>query len=275
MSIPGVFCFFLLDHPSQFQYPEMVDFYSALATYYDEVFPPDPAAKDFVSSSMETGALAAILDIGCATGKLAFALAEAGHSVTAIDLDERMIGYARQSQGNAKPHGAGNAREVHPVEFIAADMLDIKRLFSGRLFDRVLCFGNTLVHLPDREAISSFLSQARGLLARRGKLLIQILNYDHILSRGIANLPAIETQNLVFTRAYAARPDNRLDFSTSLQDRNTNTIVKSVIPLLPLVQAEADRLLSEAGFGSREYFGSFTRASLSQESFVLVVEASP
>jgi hypothetical protein len=67
-------------------------------------------------------------------------------------------------------------------------MLSIGKTFAGRCCDGILCFGNTLVHLPDEAAIASFLWQSHQLVNPSGKLLIQILNYEYILDNKITAL---------------------------------------------------------------------------------------
>ncbi|RPJ08781.1 MAG: class I SAM-dependent methyltransferase [Spirochaetaceae bacterium] len=251
-----------------------MDFYSALCAHYNEVFPLDPTVSDFVQASLELTPDANqsgsnILDIGCATGSLALSLATMGHRVMGIDLDAEMISMSNRAAANLP---AGLMRFT--PEFLVADMMNISKQFAHESFDRILCMGNTLVHLPDQIAIADFFAQSRALLAADGKLLVQILNYDRILDHGIMSLPAIETKNMVFTREYHMRTDNRLDFCTNLTGRETRKTVTNVVPLLPLTKAEVDELLLAAGYKTRNYFGSFTRTLFSQESFVLVIEAS-
>ncbi|MBN1525878.1 MAG: class I SAM-dependent methyltransferase [Spirochaetales bacterium] len=237
-----------------------MDFYTALADYYDEIFPLENLVVEFAEKSISTSSLrATILDIGCATGRLAAALAKKGHQVTGIDLDEKMISMAQENTTNAR--------------FQTADMLNIGLLFYETAFSHILCFGNTLVHLPNQEAVESFLSQAFTLLEKNGKLIVQILNYDHILAEHSMILPAIETKSLVFERKYSEREDGRLDFNTNLVIKKTNSVFASSVPLLPLQKDDLDTLVQMAGFSDISYYSGFNREKYRADAFVLVVEA--
>ena len=113
-----------------------MDLYTALAAHYDDVFPVTPAKLGFARSIVGDPPQR-ILDIGCATGSLAIALAQEGHRVTGVDLDAEMIELARRRPG-------GGA-----VEFRAMDMRDVAPSLPAGAFDTVLCLGNNLPHLSD------------------------------------------------------------------------------------------------------------------------------
>ncbi len=240
-----------------------MELYSLLARHYDELFPLYPAVVDFVRSARPEGA---VLDVGCATGSLGLSLLEKGYGVTGVDLDQAMVAIARSRTRRHRTH-PGQA------EFLEADMLRLDERFSAGRFDIVTCFGNTLVHLPDPEAVLRFFSQARGLLAPSGVLLFQVLNYQYIRRAAVRLLPVLETPALVFRREYRDRPDGRLDFSVSLLERASGVLMSDTVPLQPLEKDELDRLLKRAGFPDRRYCGGFDRRPFDPQGLVLVVEA--
>jgi SAM-dependent methyltransferase len=81
----------------------------------------------------------AILELGVGTGRLAFALAEQGFSMTGIDIAPAMLAQAAARRAEAHPEVARR------VELKRADMtaLDLKRTF-----DLVICPYFTLAHVP-------------------------------------------------------------------------------------------------------------------------------
>ncbi len=238
--------------------------YSLMAERYDEIFPLDHAVVDFIRSSVtEASGPMKALDVGCATGSLARALASDGWEVTGIDTDETMLAAARE-------RAAGADR----LRFIAGDMRRLETAFPAASFDVVLCLGNTLVHLEDERAMGKFLGQARALLAPGGNLLIQIMNYDFILAGDLRPFPDVETASLVFRRSYARRDDGRLDFHISLTDKQAGRTHVGEFPLYPLTHDALARLLEEAGFTGAEFFGDFKRGPWSAESRLLVTRAS-
>jgi len=136
--------------------------YSLMAEHYEEIFPLDPAVVEFVRSAISGKGDGAVLDVGCATGSLARALAADGWNVTGIDTDEAMLAIARERAG-----AIGGSEAARP-RFIRGDMRALEGLFPAASFDLVLCLGNTLVHLEDGRAIGDFLRRARALLAPEG-----------------------------------------------------------------------------------------------------------
>jgi glycine/sarcosine N-methyltransferase len=152
-------------------------FYSSISKYYPEIFPYNPLQLQFVTGIAGNLAGQQILDIGCATGELAFQLAKAGAEVTGIDLNEDLLQQAK-------------AGKVHPkLSFQKGNMLELKNDFQSETFDTVLCFGNTLVHLTSQKLILDMLHGVNAVLKPGGIFLLQILNYDYILSEPVTELP--------------------------------------------------------------------------------------
>lgn len=78
------------------------------------------------------GPPARVLDAGCGTGRIAVRLAELGHPVVGVDVDEPMLAQARE----AAPH-------------LRWELGDLATLDLGERFDLVLVAGNTIPLLED------------------------------------------------------------------------------------------------------------------------------
>ena len=88
------------------------EFYSSISKYYSEIFPYKPMQLQFVKNRVGELAGKQILDIGCATGELAFQLAVDGAEVTGIDLNEDLLNQAKDAK-------------VHPnLQFQIGNMLE-------------------------------------------------------------------------------------------------------------------------------------------------------
>lgn len=107
---------------------------------------------------------ARVLDLGCAEGYLARALAERGCAVVGVEYDARAAEVARE---------ACSAVFVGDVENAA-----IRRQVDGE-FDRIL-FGDVLEHLRDPAAV---LRWAAGLLAPDGRAVVSLPNIAHWSAR--------------------------------------------------------------------------------------------
>lgn len=236
-----------------------MDFYTALSTYYDEIFAVKQSDMDFIGSFIPPSGR--VLDVGCGTGNKTVLLKNAAH-VTAIDLDAGMIEYAHKH--HARPH----------ILYQQMDMRHIAEQFGNKSvgkdsFDTVLCLGNTLVHLSKNE-LGPFLHAVKELLCEGASSVIQILNYDRILAKNISQLPLIETEHTTFTRRYHFVNDE-MHFHTSITLRATGKSVDNDIILYPLRKNTLEQLLSTAGFRNVNWYGSFAGAPLSEDSFVSIV----
>jgi 2-polyprenyl-3-methyl-5-hydroxy-6-metoxy-1,4-benzoquinol methylase len=221
------------------------------------------AHSEYVKNTIEELHECSLLDIGCGTGNLSIDLANHTKNITAIDFDSAMLKMAQK-----KGFGIAN------LNFRNLNMLDIASTFPANSFDCVVCFGNTLVHLPSRFDIFDFLHQTKVLLKNGGKLLVQIINYDRILDLKLDHLPTIENDRVKFERNYSFDPlQEKMDFETILTIKKTGEQIKNHIELLPLRKAEIDKLLKEAGFSKICFYGNFRKDKLLCDSVSLVFEA--
>lgn len=238
-----------------------MDFYQAISKHYREIFPLNPMQSNFVKGSFSSLREKTLLDVGCGKGDLVLDLSTSIGLLTGIDLDSSMLEDARAA-------ASGN------TTFMRLDMMKLRKQFGEGSFDGLLCFGNTLVHLPNQLSISDFLQQARIVLKGEGKLLLQIINYDRILDQDVRSLPTIETENCSFVRNYLYDSKAHLvDFETRLIIKASGESILNNIRLYPLRKAELHSMLLDAGFSSISYFGNFRRDPLERNSIPLVVEA--
>jgi glycine/sarcosine N-methyltransferase len=236
-------------------------FYSSISKYYPEIFPYNPLQLQFVTGIAGNLAGQQILDIGCATGELAFQLAKAGAEVTGIDLNEDLLQQAK-------------AGKVHPkLSFQKGNMLELKNDFQSETFDTVLCFGNTLVHQTSQKLILDMLHGVNAVLKPGGIFLLQILNYDYILSEQVTELPLIETENIKFVRYYAFNENSQLvSFQTELHLKNEGKVIINETPLLALKSNELKRMLEITGFEGTEIFANFKEKPFGGKHLPLVLK---
>jgi 2-polyprenyl-3-methyl-5-hydroxy-6-metoxy-1,4-benzoquinol methylase len=102
-----------------------------------------------------------VLDVGCATGYLARALAEQDCIVTGVEYDPEAAEEARPSL----------------KEVVVADLetVDLVAQFDGQTFDAIV-FGDVLEHLTDADGV---LKSATQLLAPDGAIVISVPNVSH------------------------------------------------------------------------------------------------
>lgn len=116
---------------------------AALARLYDLDLLDDPGDLD-LWLALAGRADGPILELAAGTGRLAVALAEAGHHVTAVDLDPAMLGRAR-----ARAAAAELADDR--IEFVEADLLGLRLPGAGRHAMAFIAL-NSLMLLASRAA---------------------------------------------------------------------------------------------------------------------------
>jgi len=235
-------------------------FYTSIAKYYQHIFPANPAQVKFLSNILPYNG-ARVLDVGCATGDLSFALTRFGFPVWAFDFEAEMIEMAQ----NAK-----SEETMFPI-FEQLDMRLLDLHYPKAFFDTVICFGNTLVHLLNDDEIRKFLHAAHKVLSKDGTLTIQLLNYHHILENQIKSLPPIDNKFINFDRRYEFTEGSSLiDFNTKLTIKSTGEVIQNTVKLYAITQAKLQELLEESGFEKFEYFGSFMSEPLKADSLPLI-----
>jgi len=236
-------------------------FYTSIAPHYQHIFPFNPAQIEFLRYVLPYNG-ARVLDVGCATGELAFALTHFGFPTWAFDFDEQMVQIAQKTKSE---------EAMFPV-FEQLDMRQIGERFPEAYFDTIICFGNTLVHLLGDDDIRKFIQSAFKVLSPEGKLTIQILNYQHILENQIKSLPLIDNEHIRFERNYEFGGETGLiDFNTKLTVKSTGQEIINSTKLYAIRQNKLQELLEEAGFSSIEFFGSFNCEPLTASSLPLVL----
>lgn len=233
-------------------------FYSSISKYYSDIFPYKPVQLKFVDNKLAGLREQRILDIGCATGELAFQLAESGADVIGIDLNEDLL--AQTGSGgfqSASKNSGWETAETNP-KFRKGNMLELTSDFRAGEFDAILCFGNTLVHLQSEDLVAKMLREVFTVLKPGGQFLLQILNYDHIIKNQICELPLLETTQIKFIRNYKFTEGSELiGFHTELEIKAENLTVSNETPLLALKSKQLQTLLQEAGFENIQLYANF------------------
>lgn len=239
---------------------ENMSFYTSIHQQYDFIFPLNPNQVSIIESEMHPSSK--ILDIGCATGNLAIEIAKKGMQVNAFDLDAQMIELAKQKLNS------------EAINFRVSNMLNISTDYAHQQFSGVICFGNTLVHLTNKNLIEDFIKAVNSLLKNGGKFILQILNYDYILNEKITELPVIENDKIKFVRKYEFMENGLLNFITHLTIKENKQVIDNQIELLPITKNEIIKILADQGFSAIQVFGNFAKMQLNETSLPLVVTAT-
>jgi SAM-dependent methyltransferase len=104
------------------------------------------------------------VDLGAGPGMHAIPLAALGFSVLAIDACGSLIEELRE-----------RAKSL-PIRTVEADLQEFRRHLDGPV-DALLCMGDTLTHLPSRDAVEALLNDAANALGRPGVFIATFRDY--------------------------------------------------------------------------------------------------
>jgi SAM-dependent methyltransferase len=213
-----------------------------------------------------------VLELGCGSGRVALALADAGHAVHGIDTSEAMLAIARQK-----------ARERRLGATFAVG--DMRKLSSERDFALVFCALDTLLHLQSAADLRDTLSAASRVLRPGGMLAFDIVNpapdllamRDGVvrLQSSFAGRDGIEVTHFV---AWDIDPETQIieteHFYDALGDDGLVRRRRTSFPLRYLEQAEVEAALQAADFQRVEVYGSAKLDPLEPDSDRLIYVAT-
>ncbi len=211
--------------------------YKKIKDYYDYIFPKNIKQLEFIESIRALAEDELVLDVGSATGNLSELISTKAR-VIGIDLDEGLL---------------EKARTKSDIDFRLMNMLDIDKLENN--YDRVVSFGNTLVHLKNETEVREFFKKVYSKLKVDGLFIVQILNYEKILDEKVTSLPLIDNEYIRFERRYDLS-EERVRFYTKLFIKEDGSILKGEIDLYPLKRKDIKSLLGETGFKEIEFYSS-------------------
>ncbi len=224
-------------------------FYTQFAETYESIFPFSSAVYEFLRRHLPTPP-AFVLDVGCGTGHYAGPLSQDGYTAIGVDLDAAMIDYARA--------------HYPAVDFQVMNMLNIGKL--GQSFDGVACIGNTAAHLTHRQ-FGLFAGAVRDVLATGGPFILQVMNWDYVLTQTKVTFPVIEgAGEAVFYREYRDVSEAQVTFATRLEVRG-NTVFEETVPLYPMRSEELVTRVVALGFDLVEHAGSYAGVPFDPDVF--------
>ncbi len=239
-----------------------MNFYTDMSGYYDLLFPVSAEQEKFFAEIVRDFRPMKILDAACGSGNQMLCFAKRGLSCFGFDINPDMVTLAQEKLS-----------EYENIVVKEGSFGMMRKLFDTG-FDLILNLGNSLVHVPKKEA-NLFISQAAEMLKNNGILLLQILNYDRILEERIEELPPllIEKEDLSFKRLYSFTENEKIMFTTEIDVPSKGITFSHTIPLYPLKQAELLEMVKQAGLTVMGTFPGYVGKKFEADSEAIVVMA--
>jgi SAM-dependent methyltransferase len=244
---------------------------SFIADYYDESPIVKGRTQDvafYREAAREHGD--PILELGCGTGRITMALAEAGQRVTGLDLSERMLERAVQKRA------ALRVEERERLHLIQGDMT---KFDLGEKFRLIIIPFRPLQHLLEVEQQIACLECARKHLGPDGRLVLDVFQTDAERMHDPVHQREIPVTEYKTTDGRKVRISERVAaFHRALQ-RNDVEMIFSVEhpggrkerlvfawPLRYFFRYEVEHLLARCGFRVLAEYGNFDRTAIRNDS---------
>lgn len=248
-----------------------------IAEYYDAspVVTGRPDLPFYLSAAREFGD--PVLDLGCGTGRITLALAEAGHRATGLDISENMLERAEQKR-NALPR---EARErLHLVEG------DMTGFDLGEKFRLVIIPFRPFQHLLETRQQLECLAAVRKHLAPGGRLVLDVFHTDARRIHDPAFLEETTVAEYDMSAGRRVRLTERVTAFHRAMQQNAVEMIYNVRhadgreerlvmawSLRYFFRYEVEHLLARAGFRVAALYGNFGRSALKDDSPEMIFTA--
>jgi SAM-dependent methyltransferase len=253
---------------------------SFIADYYDESPIVKGRTQDvayYCDAAREFGD--PILELGCGTGRITMALAEAGRQITGLDLSERMLEHAVAKRATLPTEARGRLHLIHG---------DMTQFDLGDKFRLVIIPFRPFQHLLEVKQQIDCLDSVRKHLIPGGRLILDVFQTDAERMHS----PSYQQETLVTeyktTMGRKVRINERVAAFHRAEQRNDIEMIFSVEhadgrnerlvfawPLRYFFRYEIEHLLARCEFRVKALYGNFDRTPLADSSPEMIFVAEP
>jgi SAM-dependent methyltransferase len=244
---------------------------SFIADYYDESPVVKGRTQDvafYRQAACEYGD--PILELGCGTGRITMALADAGKRITGLDLSERMLERAVEKRA---------ALRVEARERLHLIQGDMTKFDLGEKFRLIIIPFRPLQHLLEVEQQIACLDCVRKHLAPGGRLVLDVFQTDaermhdpiHQRDTLVTEYKTTDGRKVRISERVAAfhraeqRNDVEMIFSVEHAGGQKERLVFAW-PLRYFFRYEVEHLLARCGFRVGAGYGNFDRTAIRDDS---------
>jgi SAM-dependent methyltransferase len=223
------------------------DFARRYDRFFDEFGQHDPAYEAFFRSLFDKYQVHKILDCACGTGHDLHLFKTLGCEVYGSDVSEAMLAQARE---NLSSHGLD-------IPLQRVDFRELPQHFNMR-FDAVACLSTSLPHLLEEAQIIRALTSIRAVLRDQGILVLTQGMCDKQLRERPRYIPVLNSRDFsrVFVMEYA-RETLQIDILDLLHTEGEQVFDVASVTYRVMLRDDYERLLSQAGFAGRHYYGNY------------------
>lgn len=234
-----------------------------LVEYYDELFPVTQAQYDFYTGLMEEFQKPVkFLTIGCGTGVMENYLAKQMTDVTGLETIKDLLESATRK----------HRTQLMSLRFFKMSTIEMVRFLGKNFYNVISCLNDRIIFIHDKILLRKFFFDCKQLLAKDGKIILQLSNYNLYKNKSSSVMPEISSVRVSLSSKLEYVNDEEYAFS-----RNIKTGSGKILPVYqkasvyPIVPLEIEDFAKEAGFTSIEYFADFEKNPFTPQSPSMVV----
>jgi SAM-dependent methyltransferase len=219
-----------------------------------------------------------VLELGCGTGRVTSAIAEAGYRVVGLDISKRMLERAAEKRAGLATDTRKRIRLVHG---------DMTQFELGEIFPTIIIPFRPFQHLLETEQQLGCLSCARKHLAPGGRLIVDFFQTDaermhdpmFLKEAVISEYDLPGGRHVMLSERVAAfhrglqRNDVEMIFRVTHADGKQERLVMAWT-LRYFFRYEVEHLLARSGFRVEALYGDFDGSPLEDDSPEMVFVAS-
>lgn len=233
-------------------YNKSMEFTQDILEYYDELFPVSQSQKDFFFALVEgKNPPPRVLSIGCGGSNFEHILSRKGCDVTGIDDNSLLL------------EAASRRRRIPGVtiRFFKMSMLEMARFLAEGFYSVVYCINNRISGVHDDILMKKFFFDCKKLLAKNGKLILQLPNYLFFTNEPVCKLPSTQSiRAKLHTKIFTSSDGEK----TLLQQVETSSgkliAVTDHEKLIPITTKDIEELAMATGFTKVEFFNDYDKS---------------
>ena len=180
------------------------------------------------------------VDLGAGCGFQSIPLAQLGFSVTAVDIDSKLL---HELEGHA---------EGLAINAIQDDLINFD-LYTGNEIELAVCMTDTLLHLESKQKVESLFKKVFAALDKNGTFIITFRDLSSELSELDRFIPVKSDQNTIFTCFLEYEPETvKVHDIVYSKDQNDWRLNKGFYRKLRLSKDWVDSELNHTGFSRIE-----------------------
>jgi len=216
---------------------------------------------DFLDKEVNSWQGLQILDTACGNGLLAQEMVAKGANVTAMECEPTVLAQAMEL--------SRRERQKRNPYFIQGGLDDLPG--EPASFQMILCLSNATAALADSQGYTSFFHRVAELLTPKGRLVLQLFNYDRILRYDDYELEDITLpeEGILIKRSFQPQEDGFLDLVSRIRILRKDAFEMSTHTsrVWPISSDDLKSSLQEAGFVKITFYSDVAGHSWQADSF--------